>query len=102
DAKLLEDNPASTTVLCAFDSSGAYRHRRDALEAAGARVINVPTDKTGRLSISEILKRLRGLFVSELLVEPGPILAASFFESEMLDRVWVFQSPKPIDAEDAP
>ena len=40
--------------------------------------------------------------LTHVLVEPGPTLARSFFESGLVDRVWVFRSPKPVGAQDAP
>ena len=35
--------------------------------------------------------------VIHLMVEPGPILAESFFSQELVDRLWVFRSPKRLD-----
>jgi diaminohydroxyphosphoribosylaminopyrimidine deaminase/5-amino-6-(5-phosphoribosylamino)uracil reductase len=39
---------------------------------------------------------------THLLVEPGPTLAESFFRADLCDRLWVFQSTRPIDDPSAP
>ena len=42
------------------------------------------------------------LHLGEVLVEPGPRLAALFFASRHVDRLWVFRSPMRIDDPSAP
>jgi diaminohydroxyphosphoribosylaminopyrimidine deaminase/5-amino-6-(5-phosphoribosylamino)uracil reductase len=79
-----------------------YEHRSakaDALRAAGMHVEELdqwpdPREK-GRLSLGEMLLCLWGWIpqtITHLLVEPGPTLAANFFERKLVDRVWVIQS----------
>jgi riboflavin biosynthesis pyrimidine reductase len=47
------------------------------------------------LKLEDVLRRVSGGFSSDLLVEPGPTLAAGFFaEPERVDRLWVFRSSK--------
>ena len=37
-----------------------------------------------------------------MLIESGPTLAASFFEQNLCDRLWIIHSPKSIDEPTAP
>ncbi len=71
------------------------------LEAIGLKVNSTREVAPGRLSLDDVLFDLddRG---QHLLVEPGPVLATSFFEQNQADRVWVIRSPKPIDDPSAP
>jgi diaminohydroxyphosphoribosylaminopyrimidine deaminase/5-amino-6-(5-phosphoribosylamino)uracil reductase len=72
------------------------------LEGRGVEVIGCPTDGPGRLSVPAAIGRLEDFALTHLMVEPGPTLAASFFASGLVDRVWVFRSPNRVDADDAP
>jgi diaminohydroxyphosphoribosylaminopyrimidine deaminase/5-amino-6-(5-phosphoribosylamino)uracil reductase len=95
EAQVIRDRSVSTTLFCGYDMSGPFRRRRDALEAAGATVTMVNTEPAGRLKLEDVLRRVSGGFSSDLLVEPGPTLAAGFFaEPERVDRLWVFRSSK--------
>ena len=42
------------------------------------------------------------LNLGEVLVEPGPTLAAAFFAARRVDRLWVFRSPRVIGDDTAP
>jgi diaminohydroxyphosphoribosylaminopyrimidine deaminase/5-amino-6-(5-phosphoribosylamino)uracil reductase len=102
EANVVRDDCASTTIYCGHDTSGPFRHRRDELKAAGADVTAVPIGSDGRLDLAATFKRMRGLWVRSVLVEPGPILAASLFESGLIDRLWVFRSRQRVSEPSAP
>jgi diaminohydroxyphosphoribosylaminopyrimidine deaminase/5-amino-6-(5-phosphoribosylamino)uracil reductase len=71
------------------------------LEAIGLKIHPINVKSPGRLSLDDVLFELddRG---QHLLVEPGPTLAHSFFETNLCDRLWVIRSPKVIDEPTAP
>jgi diaminohydroxyphosphoribosylaminopyrimidine deaminase/5-amino-6-(5-phosphoribosylamino)uracil reductase len=47
------------------------------------------------LRLDEVLNNLAGFDVTNVLVEPGPTLTASFFETgDLVDRVWLIRSPR--------
>jgi riboflavin biosynthesis pyrimidine reductase len=103
DAQLLTDRGAPTTLFCGHDTSGPFRHRREALQAAGATVTMINTDASGRLKLADALGRIFGASNAELLVESGPTLAASFLAAaDGVDRVWVVHSPTRMDDPTAP
>ncbi|KAL6307679.1 dihydrofolate reductase-like domain-containing protein [Sparassis latifolia] len=90
DCKLLknyrEGRGRRPWVICSnsIDPSGGDRDafatrlaRRQALEEAGARVLEVRTDH-GMISIPELLRTLRGLGIRSLMVEGGASVIKSF------------------------
>jgi diaminohydroxyphosphoribosylaminopyrimidine deaminase/5-amino-6-(5-phosphoribosylamino)uracil reductase len=88
------------TVLCSVDTKRLERDRVDALRSAGVDVEVAPGhDPAGRVSL---LFATAMWDATHLMVEPGPILARSFFDSGLVDRVWVFRSPLRVDDETAP
>ncbi len=91
--------------LVVYCSQDTYRQRHAAivaLNAQGVEVTPLQTDATGGLSLEHLLDDLGGRAITHLLVEPGPKLAASFFQQNLADRVWVFRSPKRVDDATAP
>ncbi|HSZ57206.1 MAG TPA: bifunctional diaminohydroxyphosphoribosylaminopyrimidine deaminase/5-amino-6-(5-phosphoribosylamino)uracil reductase RibD [Tepidisphaeraceae bacterium] len=88
-----------TIVYCAegkVDSATALELREHHVTVVG---LSVAGDK---LDLTEMLRHLAAQDVTHLLVEPGPILAASFLDLGLADRVWVIRSPNAIDGPDAP
>ncbi len=55
----------------------------------------------GRLDLNAVLARLTALEVNELLVECGPLLAASLIEADLVDEYILYLAPKLLGA-DAP
>ena len=79
---------AATIVFCHEPAPA----RAGELKMLGVEVIDVPVDQ-GALRLDEVLAKLGGRAFTHLLLEPGPRLARSFFDSNRADRVWVFHSP---------
>ncbi|MGH7213964.1 MAG: bifunctional diaminohydroxyphosphoribosylaminopyrimidine deaminase/5-amino-6-(5-phosphoribosylamino)uracil reductase RibD [Tepidisphaeraceae bacterium] len=73
-----------------------------ALMSAGAKVTGVPADSADNVSMAHVLGDLAAKGVQHLLVEPGPTLAKHFLDANLVDRVWVFQSPNRLDDDTAP
>jgi len=85
----------------------ACDHHPDAVAALRARGVELMPigadpelgpDATINLCLPAVLDDLGRRSITHLLVEPGPTLAASFLRSNLADRVWVFHSPKRLDA----
>jgi diaminohydroxyphosphoribosylaminopyrimidine deaminase/5-amino-6-(5-phosphoribosylamino)uracil reductase len=88
-AKLLRGAPGSTWVLC---GAGAPRARRRALEAAGARVLELPREGE-HLDLRRTLRRLGQEGLTEILVEGGGRLAAGLLRSALVDELHWFTAP---------
>jgi diaminohydroxyphosphoribosylaminopyrimidine deaminase/5-amino-6-(5-phosphoribosylamino)uracil reductase len=92
-------------VFCsdpAFRAGGNLPERVEAMKARGASVSIVEADPRGGVSLRAVLEELHTARITNLLVEPGPTLARSFLEDALVDRLWVFRSPRSINEETAP
>lgn len=103
-SRLVQTAPEVPLIIA--HAPGANEAARRALESAGARLLEVPEESPGRLSLPDLLRSLLTLAAAprctHLLVEPGPTLARRFLETGLADRVWILRSPGPIDEPDAP
>jgi riboflavin-specific deaminase-like protein len=92
-AKVLSDD-AATLLLCRPDADPA---RRRELTSAGVMVREVPGGPEG-LRIPEVLRLLRSLGVTSLLVEGGGRVITSMLAAGAVDRVVVSVSPTVLGA----
>lgn len=99
--KLFDPSYGGPTVsFCAPDAPPAAVAE---LSAAGVRVIHIPWDGRGRLSLGKVLEALGELEVQSVLIEPGATLAASALLDEgVADLVHVFIAPMFLGGQDAP
>lgn len=87
-------------VLARADRAGAERRR--ALEQAGARVVLVPADPEGGVSLPEVLEALHERGVRRLLVEGGARVLTSFLRARLADRAEVEVAPLWLGGEGMP
>ncbi len=66
--------------------------RRQALEAAGARVMELPRSADG-IDLHALLRQLAQLQYNELLVEAGPTLSGAFLRAGLLDELVLYIAP---------
>lgn len=83
--------PGETIVATTVRSGKEDRGR---LEAAGAEVLVVEENDTGRLSISRFLRALGERGLVHVLVEGGSRVAAGFLSSGCADRLVAFVAPR--------
>jgi diaminohydroxyphosphoribosylaminopyrimidine deaminase/5-amino-6-(5-phosphoribosylamino)uracil reductase len=94
-ARMLRGDPGSTWVLC---GTGAPRARRRALEAAGARVLELPR-RGAHLDLRRALRRLGQEGLTEILVEGGGRLAAGLLRASLVDELHWFTAPLVLGAD---
>jgi GTP cyclohydrolase II len=87
-AKVLSDD-AATVILCRPDADPA---RRRALASTGATVRDVAPGPEG-LRMDDVLRLLRSLGISSLLVEGGGRVITSMLRAAAVDRIVVSLSP---------
>ena len=87
--------------LVIFAGRDASPAKAAALEKKGARVVRVP-GRGGRLDLGAVLDRLGRDEVARVLVEGGGLLASSFLEERLADKVLLTISPKLIGGREAP
>jgi diaminohydroxyphosphoribosylaminopyrimidine deaminase/5-amino-6-(5-phosphoribosylamino)uracil reductase len=83
---------AGTPALWVLAAASAPADRERALRERGAEVIRVETSAEGRVDLGAVLKLLGSRGITRLLLEGGPILAASFVASDLVDEVALFRS----------
>jgi diaminohydroxyphosphoribosylaminopyrimidine deaminase/5-amino-6-(5-phosphoribosylamino)uracil reductase len=78
-----------------FGANGASPVAEDILKAKGVEVFRVDADD-GRLDLQQVVKALAERGITRLMVEGGPIVAASFLAADLVDEAALFRSPNEI------
>ena len=81
-----------------FAAQGASPIAEEILREKGAQVFRV-TGHDGKLDLADVLSVLARQGITRLLVEGGPIVAASFVKADLVDEATLFVSPKKIGAD---
>jgi len=90
------DSPVIVVV-----DEGAQADRTRSLESAGVEVLRLPCADTG-VALEPLLEELGRRKVTNLLVEGGPTVLASFFGQSLVDEVVVYLAPKLVGGTEAP
>ena len=67
--------------------------RQYTLEAAGARVFRLPSDKNGQVDLQHLMSKLSQLGINSLMVEGGAAVITSFLTSHLVDRLVITIAP---------
>lgn len=101
-SRLVRSAPQGKVILyCGDDRAYAGPNRVDELRGVGVQVKVIPA-VGGRLLLSEVAGDLAKRGATHVLVDAGPSLARGFFAAQLVDRLWIFRSPRPIDGDTAP
>jgi diaminohydroxyphosphoribosylaminopyrimidine deaminase/5-amino-6-(5-phosphoribosylamino)uracil reductase len=92
-ASLLHTPDAAPTWI-ATTMAGRERAREIVASAPHVRILALPHDESGRVSLPHLLSRLAEEGISNLLVEGGARVACSFVESGLVDAVALFRAPR--------
>lgn len=77
-------------IIC---TERAPEEREEALVAAGATIVRVASDDTGRVALHPALQRLAAAGIRSLMVEGGAAVITSFLSSGLADRLVVTVVP---------
>jgi diaminohydroxyphosphoribosylaminopyrimidine deaminase/5-amino-6-(5-phosphoribosylamino)uracil reductase len=72
--------------------------KRQALEAAGCRILATETD-CGATALPELLDDLAAQGIATLMVEGGATVASSFLQEDLVDRLALFEGPAAIGSD---
>jgi diaminohydroxyphosphoribosylaminopyrimidine deaminase/5-amino-6-(5-phosphoribosylamino)uracil reductase len=78
-----------------FGATSASPIAEDILKAKGVEVFRVDATD-GRLDLHQVVKALAERGITRLMVEGGPIVAASFLAADLVDEAVLFRSPNEI------
>ncbi len=93
NAKLMQRNSLPPWVAT---SEQADRKRQQMLEAAGARILRLPTNAKGQVDLVALLERLGELGINSLMVEGGARIITSFLSGRLVDHVVLTVAPRLI------
>ncbi|MBB3235128.1 bifunctional diaminohydroxyphosphoribosylaminopyrimidine deaminase/5-amino-6-(5-phosphoribosylamino)uracil reductase RibD [Phyllobacterium endophyticum] len=86
---------SATVPVWIAASAGADPMKRQALEAAGCRILATETD-CGATALPELLDDLAAQGIATLMVEGGATVASSFLQEGLVDRLALFEGPAAI------
>lgn len=92
DSHLLSDELHKKTII--FTSKNAELDRLKAVKSSGAKVIQVSSDKSGKLDLKEVLSECVKLEICSILVEGGSKVFNSFLTQNLFDKAMIFIAPK--------
>jgi diaminohydroxyphosphoribosylaminopyrimidine deaminase/5-amino-6-(5-phosphoribosylamino)uracil reductase len=78
--------------------AAAPPQRLQSLTNLGAEVFQLDA-RDGRLDLAAVTKLLGGRGITRLMVEAGPILAASFLKADLVDEAVLLRSPTALGAD---
>jgi len=86
---------ARETPTWIFCASGASAIAEQVLREKNVEVLRVD-GRDGRLDLAQVLKTLAERGITRLMVEGGPMVAASFVKADLVDEAILLRSPKTI------
>ena len=75
-----------------FCSDAASVKQQDKLSAAGASIVVMPNDSSGKLDVSAALRYLGKEGINNVLIEAGTEIVTSFLTADSVDRIYWTQS----------
>lgn len=94
----LREEPGSVLLV---HTGAAPDERREALSAAGVRLLEVPATVDGRADLGTAMLALGREPVAALLVEGGSEVAGAFVDADLVDEVVLLMAPIVIGGRDA-
>lgn len=88
--RLFED--IASVPVWILTAAGAPRRQIEALEAAGARILQLEPDSSGQIPLQLALRALAQRGITRLFVEGGPTLAKSFLQAGVVDEFILFHA----------
>jgi 3,4-dihydroxy 2-butanone 4-phosphate synthase/GTP cyclohydrolase II len=90
DANLLQNHSLPPWIAT---SEQADKERQKVLEAAGARVLRLPTNAKRQVNLAALLERLGELGIGSLMVEGGARIITSFLSDRLVDHLVLTVAP---------
>lgn len=90
DCKLFTENQQNPLVITSENSNTAARK---ALEAAGAWVVSVPSDRSGLLRLDAMLEKLGSMMIKSLMVEGGSRIITNFLLGRLANAMVLTIAP---------
>jgi len=91
--------PGRTLIACV---APAPKEARSSLVAAGAEVLELPADPSGRVDLQALFAELGRRGLCSVLIEGGSEVNAAALEARLVDKLYVFLAPKLLGGRASP
>lgn len=99
DARVLTQESNAQTIVAV--TRQASREKLDKLEAAGAQILMVAEDSSGRVDLYHLMELLGQREISSILLEGGAEINSAALAAGIVDKVAMFIAPKLIGGREA-
>lgn len=99
-AKLFSPDLPGKTIVATTDRMPPYR--REKLETIGIKLLRLPQNDNGQVSLSALLDELGQRGYNCVQIEGGGTVLGAFFDAKLVNEVWAFIAPMVIGGGDAP
>lgn len=93
-------NKNSQVIITTVSSSPGQEIENRKMISQKARIMEVK-EKSGEVNLKDMMKKLAGLEITNILVEGGGTLIGSLFDERLVDKIMFFISPKIIGGKNA-
>ena len=93
-AKVLDANLSGKTIIATTTKS--LKTWRDQMIVKGVELLMLPEDENSKVDLVALLNDLGQREISSLLVEGGKTVLTSFFNDELINKVYTYVAPKLI------
>ncbi len=87
-------------IIATLASSSGQETENRKILARKATILDVK-EKSGQINLKDMMKKLAGMGITNILVEGGGMLIGSLFDEGLVDKIMFFISPKIIGGKDA-
>lgn len=88
DASIVNTNIARTIIVTDYESD------TKAYELMGVEILRVPINESGKLDLQVMLEELYARGITDILVEGGGEVNASFLRADLIDKFFAYIAPK--------
>lgn len=85
-----------TIIVCVKTEDTEVKSRAEVLQQAGAEVLEVRADASGRIDMKELMKSLGEMKIDSVLIEGGSEMHFSAMQAGVVSKVQVYIAPKLI------
>ena len=89
---ILSDGSQKNTIIITGQNNDESKLNK--IRSSGCRIIELPIDNYGRISIKKILRKLAGMNIASILVEGGQQIFSQFIQGDFVDDYRIFISPQ--------
>ena len=91
---LFKNNIDKKTIVVTLADNASKKSKIKRLEQLGVKIVFIKKNQGGRVDLNSMLKEVRKMGISSILVEGGAKIYSSFVKQDLFDDILLFVSPK--------